>query len=105
MRTQLEENQQNAAKFHITETKTNTNRGQPIEGSTAASIVKRERASERARELARCVAISQQTTSGFVLGGKGREGEDDNREKEISIAKKIYLKFKGLKLYDFGDFQ
>lgn len=38
---------------------------------------KRERASERARELAGCVAKAQQTTSGFVLRGKGRrEGRE-----------------------------
>jgi hypothetical protein len=79
MRTQLEENRQNAAKFQITETKTNTNRGQRIEGGTVASIIKRERerASERARELAGCVAKAQQTTSGFVLRGKRRrEGRE-----------------------------
>ncbi len=66
---------------------------------------RQERERERQRERESLQVALQQTTSGFVLRGKGgREGED-KRQKEISIAKKIYLKFKGLKLCDFGNFQ
>jgi hypothetical protein len=109
MRIQLEENRQNAAKFHITETKTNTNRGQRIEGGTAANIIKRERESFRDSERAcrlRCQSTANDERLCFAREGtEGREGEEDKREKETSIAKKIYINFKGLKLCDFGDLQ
>jgi hypothetical protein len=79
MRTQLEENRQNAAKFHITETKTNTNRGQRIEGGTVASIIKRERESFRESERAcrlRCESAANDERLCFAREEtEGREGE------------------------------
>jgi hypothetical protein len=66
----------------------------------------REKISERARELAGCVAKANNERLCFAREGtEGSEGEEDKREREISIAKKIYFNFKGLKLCDFGDLQ
>lgn len=78
MRTQLEENRQNAAKFQIAETKTNTNRGQRIEGGTAASIVKRERELQREQESLQ-VALRKRSKRRAALFCEGRDGGKGGR--------------------------
>jgi hypothetical protein len=56
----------------------------------------RERELQRERESLQ-VALRKHSKRRAAFFCEGREGEEDKREKEIAIAKKIYLNFKGLK--------
>jgi hypothetical protein len=90
-----------------TQTGANGSKAVPRRASSKKREREREsfRGSERACKL-RCESAANDERLCFAREGtEGREGEEDKREKEISIAKKIYFNFKGLKLCDFGDLQ
>lgn len=90
-----------------TQTGANGSKAVPWRASSKERDREREgfRESERACRL-RCESAANDERLCFAREEtEGRDGEEDKREREISIAKKIYFKFKGLTLCDFGDFQ